>query len=215
MLSVTILRADALELGLTRYNTGEHCKNGHTADRLVSNRGCVTCLNERNYARRTSPEERAKAAARTRNWVARHPERAAIAVAAWRKDNRQRQRELEARAPSRQGEHRKRINRRTTAKWRKANLETGRLRNRAYSKRVRRATPAWADRAAIRAFYAACPPGFQVDHEIPLHGKNVCGLHVLENLQYLTASENAAKGNQWPWEGSTSIHPFHEQEITL
>lgn len=59
----------------------------------------------------------------------------------------------------------------------------------------RRATPAWADRQAIDAFYAGCPPGMAVDHIVPLQGELVCGFHVEYNLQYLTRVENASKHN--------------------
>lgn len=64
-------------------------------------------------------------------------------------------------------------------------------------KRIKRATPPWADIKAIRKFYAECPDGFHVDHIIPLINKKVCGLHTIENLQYLPAKENLQKRNKF------------------
>ncbi len=58
------------------------------------------------------------------------------------------------------------------------------------------AVPIWADLLAIRAFYEARPEGHHVDHIYPLQSDWVCGLHVLENLQYLPAVENLRKGNR-------------------
>lgn len=62
--------------------------------------------------------------------------------------------------------------------------------------RLKDATPLWANKRAIRYFYVNCPEGYHVDHIIPLRGKFVSGLHVLENLQYLPAQINLQKGNR-------------------
>jgi len=57
--------------------------------------------------------------------------------------------------------------------------------------------PSWADKEAIEQFYSNRPAGYHVDHIIPLRGKNVSGLHVVENLQYLLACDNMSKGNKF------------------
>lgn len=84
--------------------------------------------------------------------------------------------------------------------WRKNNPE----RVRAY-KAKRRAVkleriPPWADLKAIRVFYEACPKGHHVDHYYPLRSETCSGLHVLENLRHIPASENLSKGNKMPEE---------------
>jgi CRISPR/Cas system Type II protein with McrA/HNH and RuvC-like nuclease domain len=54
-------------------------------------------------------------------------------------------------------------------------------------------TPNNADIAAMQQFYINCPPGYEVDHVVPI---SKGGLHSLENLQYLTISENRKKSNK-------------------
>jgi 5-methylcytosine-specific restriction endonuclease McrA len=57
--------------------------------------------------------------------------------------------------------------------------------------------PKWANKEAIKQFYLNKPKGYQVDHVIPLRGKNVSGLHVEENLQYLLPEQNRKKSNHY------------------
>lgn len=45
--------------------------------------------------------------------------------------------------------------------------------------------------------FTQCFPWFEVDHVVPLNGKEVSGLHVVGNLQVITRTENRAKGNRF------------------
>lgn len=65
-------------------------------------------------------------------------------------------------------------------------------------------TPPWADLEAMRAIYAEAQRRTRetgiphhVDHEIPLQGERVSGLHVANNLQILPGSENSRKKNRF------------------
>lgn len=62
--------------------------------------------------------------------------------------------------------------------------------------RVRKQTPPWADLNKIREIYFNRPDGHHVDHIIPIQGRNVSGLHVPWNLQYLPAIDNLKKSNK-------------------
>lgn len=53
-----------------------------------------------------------------------------------------------------------------------------------------------AELAEVQGMYMFCQifPNFEVDHIIPLNGKTVSGLHVLNNLQVISRFENRSKG---------------------
>jgi len=66
------------------------------------------------------------------------------------------------------------------------------------------ASPSWANQDLIRAFYVEAnrlseETGIKhhVDHIHPLQHKLVCGLHVEQNLQILTAEANLRKSNRF------------------
>lgn len=63
--------------------------------------------------------------------------------------------------------------------------------------RIALATPKWVDIEAIAEFYANTPEGMTVDHIIPIYNKNVCGLNVPWNLQYLSPKDNSNKRNKF------------------
>jgi hypothetical protein len=79
----------------------------------------------------------------------------------------------------------------------------------AREKRCILATPTWADRELIKELYELARKlteqtgiPHEVDHVIPLQGKEVCGLHIAENMQVITAKENRQKSNKLITAGS-------------
>ena len=68
---------------------------------------------------------------------------------------------------------------------------------RAYQATKLQRTPKWADTNTIQEIYQFCPDNFHVDHELPLQGKLICGLHIETNLQYLYAPLNKIKSSKF------------------
>ena len=62
-----------------------------------------------------------------------------------------------------------------------------------YMAKRKNQTPSDADITVLQQFYLECPKGHEVDHIVPI---SKGGLHCLENLQYLTISENRRKSNK-------------------
>lgn len=117
-------------------------------------------------------------AARLAKWIADNPCKKNEYNRKWSAENKQREAEMKK-------------------AWEIANRPALNHRAALHRAKRRKATPAWADIGKIKEIYQACPPGHHVDHIIPLHGRQVTGLHVENNLQYLPAYENRSKSNKF------------------
>ena len=87
--------------------------------------------------------------------------------------------------------------------WYQANKSRKLETTTAREKRCVLATPVWADRELIKELYAIAQKlteqtgiPHEVDHIVPLQGKEVCGFHLEDNLQVITRSENRRKSNK-------------------
>lgn len=141
-----------------------------------------------------------------KRWYENNRDRKKAVARRWAKNNREKIREYERRWKINNPEKRREIQRKSSKKWEQQNRAKVRARLNRYCAKKKQATPSWADHAAINAIYAEAvrlekETGIKhhVDHIYPLQSKYLCGLHVAENLQILTASENCKKSNRiWP-----------------
>lgn len=189
-------RAEAISRGLKRYFTGTPCCNGHVSARKSYSGHCIQCV--RDYENSPAFRERHKDRVRSYN---RTPER----VSAARERARQRLSTEEGRKKNRESVRRSLTKPSVKAKQReaqrryfktpkgKATIKRAKIKRRAAKLG---AVPLWADTGLLNDFIDACPEGFHIDHIIPLQGDTVCGLHAVENLQYLPSLENCVKHNR-------------------
>lgn len=179
-------RKEAISLGLERYFTGRPCPHGHIAMRRVSG-ACVECANS---AKRKWNEEQ----------LAKNPEKVKASKARSQKKHRG---AANARTRKYSAANREVLKVRV-ALWAKNNSAYVAAKATAYRAKKLKATPSWADPVKIASFYESAHglsmllgEWHHVDHIVPLQGKNVCGLHVQNNLQILTARANQSKSNHF------------------
>lgn len=175
------------------------CKNGHIGLRYVSNNVCLQCdksteksLQRKEYYERNKESIKKKVSA----WASANPEKRGKTTKKWNDKN-----------PGWHTEYGK--------KWAEKNPEKMREKakrrlqkdpsyfahyNALRKARKIQATPKWANLSAIRDIYKACRCisklsriQHDVDHIIPLKGKNVCGLHVEYNLRPIPSFQNRKK----------------------
>lgn len=90
------------------------------------------------------------------------------------------------------------------AKWAKDNREYKRFESTKRRASLRSRTPTWVDLKYVKLFYVMAKSeeertgrAVEVDHIVPLQGKDVCGLHWEHNLQLLFKGDNRSKGNRY------------------
>ena len=163
-------RRDALLAEEPFFFTGEPCRNGHFSKRRT---GCSTCVQCRSI--------------KYKNWLGinNNKIRRIKYIMAWQKEHPEKFKSYLKLSVQRHPERR---------------AEQG-----GFRRALRRnATPKWADRNEIRSIYKIArelteQTGIRhdVDHIIPLKGRNVCGLHVANNLRAIPATDNYRKHNSF------------------
>lgn len=172
--------------GDTHYFTGRQCKRGHIAKRRVDSKQCVLCAKE--ISAKIYSLNKEKITSMNMVWRLANPDSKKKADKKWKSKNKQ--------YVAEQHKAWKEKNPQKVAAW---------TRKRQADKLNR--TPKWVDSNEICAmgeFYSLAAiktrlTGYkwEVDHIIPLKGRNVSGLHTIYNLQVIPAIENRSKNNKF------------------
>lgn len=175
-------RHTAKLLGERIYYVATPCKRGHISARDTASGSCLRCKSELEALRVAANRE----AYNARKKMERQPMLAILAARA--RIKRATEPEEVRTVRLLQAKQKARL-------WRATNPKHHLALTNAHKKAIKQRTPLWADAKAIVEMYKHCPEGKQVDHIVPLRGRFVSGLHVANNLQYLTPTENRQKSN--------------------
>lgn len=173
---------------------------------------CKTCKSAATRARYSADKPANAEAARA--YRAANPEKNKLAVKKYRSTNKEKLREYntqyfrdnpEKAAAWRATQYQKNREERIAyaLQWQRDNPEQVSARTARHRANKLKATPPWVDHDNITAVYVEAARltletgiPYEVDHIVPLQGKNVCGLHVPWNLRAIPASENRSKSNK-------------------
>lgn len=157
-------------------------------------------LGKKEYSRIWREKNREKIRRQQAEYRERHRDRIRASHRQWVQDNQEKNAEHKHKWYV---ENKESVNSSATAYWKaRPGAKAAHCAKRRAAKLNR--TPPWANLRKIAAVYELVnwaskftDEPLTVDHIIPLQGRKVSGLHVHENLQALTLSENSAKGNKW------------------
>lgn len=220
-----ISKQEAIEQGLKKFFTGKQCKNGHTSERHVHNGQCIQCKRDfdksspkaKKYREDYYEANQDRIRQKRRDNYASNREKEIQTAKEYQRKNREL---VLAKKKQFREENRIRLNaeckeyyhthKEQAAEFHRQYRENNKVLFREKGARYRaakiQATVVWADRDAIYLIYEETEritreTGIlhHCDHIVPLISDFVCGLHNEFNLQVLSASENASKGNRrWP-----------------